>query len=92
MNLKFSYVNAKGEKKARNVIVIHENESQIQGFDLKSLSRSEAAKIRKAYGSKPVTAFPATKTTVDYSKLAPLGITKDMFVRSYRTFDKANIR
>jgi hypothetical protein len=89
MNIKFTYVNAKGEKKPRNVIVVHESAGKISGFDLKSLNRSEAAKVRKVFGAKPVTPFPEEKTTVDY---AALGIPKEVFVRSYRTFNKADIR
>jgi hypothetical protein len=89
MNIKFNYVNAKGEKKARNVIVVHESTGKISGFDLKALTRSEAAKVRKTFGAKPVTPFPTEKTSVDYAKL---GIPKDVFVRSYRTFNKADIQ
>ena len=92
MNLKFTYVNAAGEAKKRNILVVHESTDQYAGFDLKNFSRKEAASLRKVFGKRPVTPFPAQPTSVDYSALAPLGITKEMFVRGYRTFNKDKIR
>lgn len=89
MNIKFNYVNAKGEKKARNVIVVHDGDGKIAGFDLKALNRSEAAKVRKVFGKKPVTPFPTEKRPMDY---AAIGIPKEVFVRSYRTFNKSDIQ
>lgn len=89
MKLQFTYVNAKGEKATRNVVVIHESEDKIAGFDLKKLSRTSQNKIKKAFGSKPVSAFPTEKKSIDYSQFP---LTLDEVRASYRTFNKSNIQ
>lgn len=89
MQLKFNYVNAKNEKKSRNVIVVHENNEKIGGFDISHLPRIEQNKIKKLFGSKPVTDFPQTRTKKGESTMSDE--MKNLF-KSYRVFNKSNIK
>lgn len=88
MTLNFEYVNNKGEIKHRNVIVIHESQTKIAGFDLAALNQEEKDLVKSKFGKKPVTDFPTEKTSIDYEQL---GISKEVFKKSYRLFNKVNI-
>lgn len=88
MTLNFEYVNNKGEIKHRNVIVIHESQTKIAGFDLATLNQEEIDLVRSKFGKKPVSEFPTEKTSINYEEL---GISKEIFKKSYRLFNKVNI-
>lgn len=86
MQLKFTYVNAKGEKKTRNIIVVHESETKIAGFDLKGLDQKMQYQLRKLYGKKPVTPFPTERAKPGE------GHCVEDYWRAYRCFNKKDIQ
>lgn len=86
MTLKFTYVNKKGEKKSRNLLVVHESETKIAGFDLKELDKKTQYQVRKLFGTKPVTPFPETKAKKGE------GHCVEAYWKAYRCFDKASIK
>lgn len=88
MNIKFDYVNAKNEKAKRNVLVIHENETNFAGIDLAKLSRSDQCYARKLFANKPVTPFPEKRTKINYTDSRLESIVK----QAWRNFKKSNVR
>ena len=91
MIMSFTYINAKGEKKPRRVAVVHEGTDRLIGFDLKYLDRKTQNLVKKQFGpGHQPTPVPETRSNdCDYNKL---GISKDVFFKSYRTFLKSTIQ
>lgn len=86
----FSYTNAKGHTTVRICNVVHENETEIRGFDYNKMTRAEQEIVNKVYPNdhKP-TPCPVEfhKTSeVDYDSL---GIPKELFSKAYRVFKKS---
>lgn len=91
MIMTFNYTNVKNETKTRRVAVVHESSDRLIGFDLKYLDRKTQNTVKKVFGpGHHPTPVPETRTNdCDYDKL---GIPKDVFFKSYRTFLKKNIQ
>lgn len=83
---KFKYTKADGTTSKREVFVVHDSPSKIAGFDFTKLTDAEQSMVKIAFEKKPITPFPVGKTSVNYEAL---GVSKDIFQRSYRTFLKA---
>lgn len=86
----FKYQNAKNEVETRRVLVIHQNEMYVQGFDLRKLDRKEQNIIKKCFGNKTVSTVKFDGK-LDYDVLGTFGITKALVSKSYRNFKTANI-
>lgn len=91
MIMSFTYVNAKGEKKPRRVAVVHEGSDRLIGFDLKYLDRKTQNLVKKQFGPghQPTPVPEVRSNDCNYEKL---GISKEVFFKSYRTFLKSNIQ
>jgi len=86
----FKYTNAKNETETRRVLVIHQDSTYVQGFDLRKLDRKEQNLVKKVFGEKIVTDV-RFDGRLDYNKLAEKGITKTIVSKSFRNFRTSSI-
>lgn len=86
----FKYTKKNGETSTRTIVVVHDTTDKVTGFDLAKLSPEEQKKVLSAFGNKvPTNVIPPKTGTFDY---AASGVEKEIWTKSYRLFDKANIR
>ena len=83
----------KSETSTRIVNIVHESESMIQGFDYKYLTSDEQATVNKVYPNdhKP-TPFPTVRVKMSEEDYKELGISKELFKKAFRTFNKSSMK
>lgn len=85
----FNYKNAKGEIASRTIVVVHDTNEKLTGFDLNKLSPEEQKQVIKAFGNKmPTNVIPPKTGSFDYDAT---GVDKEIWRSSYRMFNKSNI-
>lgn len=83
----FTYVNAKGEKKVRNVFVMEETNDAIRGYDMDALGTELAANVKTVYADHEVS---DTIKMVSRGNANPDRPNKE-FDAGWRLFKKASI-
>lgn len=88
--IEFIYVKDDGSKSKRKLYIVHEDAEVYTGFDFNYLNASEQRVVHKVFDNLQITPPPPPGSTkIDYTKL---GVNKAIFVKSYRTFKKGNIK
>ena len=83
----FTYVNAKGEKKVRNIFVMEETTDAIRGYDLDVLGTDLANKVKATYADHEVATVIKTVTRGNANPNRP----NKEFDAGWRMFKKSSI-
>lgn len=84
---KFTYVNAKGEKKVRNVFVMEETADAIRGYDLDVLGPKLSERVQSVFAEHEVSTVIKTVTRGNANPDRP----NKEFDAGWRMFKKSNI-